>query len=77
LGNDAGSGNYLQKSLALSRRQGALRLAAARSHQPWSHLQRTGRTNEARGLLAPLVRNTRGMSTGDLISARRILETMN
>jgi len=78
LGNDAGAESYLQKSLALSRRQGALgwQLRAAISlGRIW---QRTGRTSEARGLLAPLVAQYHeGLSTSDPISAQRILESLN
>ncbi|SDH89688.1 Predicted ATPase [Bradyrhizobium sp. Rc2d] len=78
LKNDAEAETYLQKSLALSRRQGALgwELRAALSlARIW---QRNGRKDEARAMLARLLAQYQeGLSSQDLVRAKGLLSELN
>ncbi|TYO67014.1 transcriptional regulator [Bradyrhizobium hipponense] len=77
-GDAVAAEDYLQKSLVLSRRQCALgwELRGAISlARVW---RRTGRTGDARTLLAPIVaRYQEGISTRDLVAANGILSALN
>lgn len=78
LKNDAEAETYLQKSLALARRQSALgwELRAALSlARIWL---RHGRTNEVRAMLTPLLAQYHeGLSTHDLVRAKGLLAALN
>lgn len=77
-GNAAEAESYLQKSLALSRRQGALgwELRGAVSLGRLWH--RAGRAGDASGLIRPLVaRYQEGLSSRDLMAAKDLLAALN
>ena len=77
-GKTADAESYLQKSLALSRKQCALGWelrAAVTLGRLW---QETGRAADARALITPLYGSyTEGLNSRDLVIARRLIESLN
>ncbi|OPY98103.1 transcriptional regulator [Bradyrhizobium sacchari] len=77
-GNMAEAESWLRKSLDLSRRQCALGWELRAALSLGRVFQQTGRTGEARELLAPLVaRYQEGLGTHDLIAATGLLSSLN
>jgi tetratricopeptide (TPR) repeat protein len=77
-GNAAEAETYLQKSLALSRKQFALGWELRGAVSLGRIWQRTGRSGDARALIAPLVaRYQEGLSTRDLVVAKQFLGALN
>lgn len=69
--------DFLQRSLALAREQGALSWELRSATSLARHWQAHGRTPAARALLEPVhARFTEGFATTDLRDARRLLETL-
>lgn len=73
-GNAAEAESYLQKSLALSRRQGALGWELRGAVSLGRVWRRAGRAADARDLITPLVAQYQeGLSTRDLVAAKEFL----
>jgi len=77
-GNAAEAESYLQKSLALSRKQCALGWELRGAISLGRVWRRTGRGPEAHALIAPLVTQYQeGLSTRDLLAAKELLGALN
>lgn len=78
LENDAEAETFLQRSLALARRQGALGWELRASLSLARIWQRNGRAGEVRPMLAPLLAQYHeGLSTHDLVRAKQLLGSLN